>query len=143
MLPGGQRTGGSGEMLRPPLRRKPVSDPQAECQFHREGAQLASILTGAEERALTAHIRRVSTAGDVWIGLSATRTPKKLVWRWSDGSAYVSGTALWDNRVPSTTVSTLECISLTNVQNPANTSRWLQRMCATALPYVCKYKAGF
>nr|ACS74991.1 C-type lectin precursor [Micrurus corallinus] len=116
---------------------------ETECQHLRPGAHLATLRTTAEERIVSSHIRRSSTATDAWIGMHAVRTPKKLIWEWIDGTTYTPGTLLWDNRAPSTSLSTAECISVTNIHIPGNAARWIQRTCATALPFICKFRSSF
>ncbi|ETE57574.1 hypothetical protein L345_16708 [Ophiophagus hannah] len=121
--------------------RGPISG--IECQHLRPGGHLATFRTAAEERIVSSHIRRSSTTTDAWIGMHAVRTPKKFIWEWIDGTTYTPGTLLWDNRAPSTTLSSVECISVTNIHIPGNAARWIQRTCATALPFICKYRSSF
>ncbi|XP_039174587.1 regenerating islet-derived protein 4-like isoform X1 [Crotalus tigris] len=116
---------------------------EIECQQLRSGGHLATFRTAAEERIVSSHIRRSSTTTDAWIGMHAVRTPKKFIWEWTDGTTYTPGSLLWDNRAPSISLSTLECISVTNIHVPGNAARWIQRTCATVLPFICKYKASF
>ncbi|XP_015281159.1 PREDICTED: lithostathine-1-beta-like [Gekko japonicus] len=65
---------------------------------------------------------------------------QSLIWEWSDGSPYNSGSPLWDNRIPRSTLSSLECLLLINVRNLSDRSRWTEQNCDVSYPYVCKYK---
>ncbi|XP_048356785.1 regenerating islet-derived protein 4-like [Sphaerodactylus townsendi] len=91
---------------------------EAACQSHKQGAHLASFFDPKEEKMVSAYIRARSSTNYVWIGLSAT-PHSHLHWEWSDGSHYISGSSLWDNRSPSTsTSSSSRCLTLYNVQYP-------------------------
>ncbi|XP_058047436.1 lithostathine-like [Ahaetulla prasina] len=115
---------------------------EIECQHLRSGSHLATILTAAEEKIVSSHIRRSNSATNAWIGMNAVQEGKKLNWQWSDATTYTPGSLLWDNRAPSTTVSTSQCISVANIQTPGNAVRWIQQTCESVLPFICKYKAS-
>ncbi|XP_070610638.1 lithostathine-like [Erythrolamprus reginae] len=115
---------------------------EIECQHLRSGSHLATFHNAAEEKIVSSHIRRSSTATDAWTGLHAVEEGRKLNWQWSDSTTYTPGNTLWDNRSPSTTVSSAQCVSVSNIHNPATAARWTQRACHTALPFICKYRAS-
>ncbi|XP_015268452.1 PREDICTED: dromaiocalcin-1-like [Gekko japonicus] len=114
---------------------------EAQCQNLRHRSHLASFSSMREEKLVSAYIKRFSTTNYVWIGLNAMPNVNKLMWEWSDRSPYISGSPLWDNRSPSTTISSSECLLLTNVQSPSSSTRWMQQSCYSSYPYVCKYTA--
>ncbi|XP_054844810.1 snaclec rhodocytin subunit alpha-like [Eublepharis macularius] len=114
---------------------------EAACQILRHGGHLASFPSMREEKLVSAYIKQRSSTNYVWIGLNATPNFNRLIWEWSDGTLYNSGSSLWDSRSPSSSVSSSECIALYNVQYLSSSSRWLQYNCAVSWPYVCKYKA--
>ncbi|XP_070803942.1 lithostathine-like [Pituophis catenifer annectens] len=116
-------------------------DAEIECQHLRSGGHLATFRTAAEERIVSSHIRRTSTATNAWIGMHAVQESNKLNWQWSDATSYTPGDSLWDNRAPSSTASSSQCISVANIHSPGSTTRWTQHTCHSVLPSICKYKA--
>ncbi|XP_048356783.1 snaclec alboaggregin-A subunit alpha-like [Sphaerodactylus townsendi] len=115
---------------------------EISCQKLRHGGHLASFSSMREEKMVSAHIRSRSSTNYVWIGLSATSESNQRRWEWSDGSHYSHGSPLWDNRIPSTHLSSYECVYLYNVQYPTSSTRWSDYPCEYSWPYVCKYKPG-
>nr|XP_056701827.1 snaclec purpureotin subunit beta-like [Euleptes europaea] len=113
------------------------------CQNHKRGSHLASFSSMREEKIVSAHIKSRSSTSYAWIGLSATPTSSGLLWEWTDGSPYASGSPLWDSRRPSTSTSSYECLMLYNIQSSSSSTRWLQQPCDYSYPYVCKYKPGY
>ncbi|XP_070610636.1 regenerating islet-derived protein 4-like isoform X2 [Erythrolamprus reginae] len=118
------------------------AEAEIECQQLRSGGHLATFRTAAEERIVSSHFGRFSAASDAWIGMHAVRTPMKLIWEWIDGTSYNPGSPLWDNRAPNTSVSSAQCISITNIHSPETAARWAQHTCRTPLPFICKYRAS-
>nr|XP_008120560.1 PREDICTED: regenerating islet-derived protein 3-alpha [Anolis carolinensis] len=96
-----------------------------------------------EEKDISEYIRRISRASSVWIGFRAKLASSKFTWGWSDGVKYVPGSALWDNRRPSTSSSYDQCVALRSVQDSTGSIRWWQYSCSTRYPYLCKYRAAF
>nr|XP_060632273.1 lithostathine-1-beta-like [Anolis sagrei ordinatus] len=92
-------------------------DAEDYCQFWRAG-HLASIQSDKEENIISKYIKQTNSPSRVWIGFHATPVSSKLKWGWADGFAYPPGSALWDNRKPSTTLSSSRCAALCNVQHP-------------------------
>uniref|UniRef100_A0ACB8FLV3 Uncharacterized protein n=1 Tax=Sphaerodactylus townsendi TaxID=933632 RepID=A0ACB8FLV3_9SAUR len=128
---------------------------QVICQGLNEiESHLASLLSASEGRIVSNYLRRKG-ASSVWVGLQATRShgrgsPKKTsfwrpkpvdrVWEWSDATP-VSKT-LWDGFSLFTAGSSDECVSMINIQNTLS-RKSQQRSCTDALPFLCKYQAGY
>ncbi|XP_048356100.1 calcium and calcium/calmodulin-dependent serine/threonine-protein kinase DMI-3-like [Sphaerodactylus townsendi] len=152
----------SGQILSNPLtcrpRLPPIQDRHLRaviCQGLNEiESHLASLLSASEGRIVSNYLRRKG-ASSVWVGLQATRShgrgsPKKTsfwrpkpvdrVWEWSDATP-VSKT-LWDGFSLFTAGSSDECVSMINIQNTLS-RKSQQRSCTDALPFLCKYRAGF
>ncbi|XP_048356774.1 lithostathine-like isoform X1 [Sphaerodactylus townsendi] len=130
-------------------------DAEVICQGLNEiESHLASLLSASEGRIVSNYLRRKG-ASSVWVGLQATRShgrgsPKKTsfwrpkpvdrVWEWSDATP-VSKT-LWDGFSLFTAGSSDECVSMINIQNTLS-RKSQQRSCTDALPFLCKYQAGY
>ncbi|XP_077196596.1 snaclec agglucetin subunit beta-1-like [Paroedura picta] len=114
---------------------------EAECQRLRSGGHLASFSSMREEKTVSTYIRRFGTIYYAWIGMNAMPFSNTLIWEWSDHSPYTSGSPLWDNRSPSTSVSSLECMIMYNIMSPSSSTRWSQQNCESSFPFVCKYRA--
>nr|XP_008122213.1 PREDICTED: regenerating islet-derived protein 4 [Anolis carolinensis] len=117
-------------------------DAENSCQNSR-GGHLASIQSLQDEKDISNYIRKATQNYLVWIGFHAELVSSKLKWGWSDGFAYLAGSALWDGRRPSNTDISKLCIALHNVQDSSASARWAQVDCSNRYPYLCKYRAAY
>ncbi|XP_048356779.1 C-type lectin 1-like isoform X2 [Sphaerodactylus townsendi] len=100
---------------------------------------LASLLSASEGRIVSTYLSRKG-ATDVWIGLRTTSSNGYMVWEWSDATPL--SLPLWDGHNLNTAVSSNDCISMANIWNTIS-RKSQQRSCTDALPFLCKYQAGY
>ncbi|XP_076975838.1 regenerating islet-derived protein 4 isoform X2 [Tamandua tetradactyla] len=106
------------------------SEAEHECQSHRDGAHLASILNLKEVKAIAKYISGYQRNLPVWIGLHDPL--KKQKWQWADGSLYLhktwSGNPLAGNE---------HCAELSYRNNFLT---WNSSRCNKRQHFLCKYK---
>uniref|UniRef100_A0A8C0G9X1 C-type lectin domain-containing protein n=1 Tax=Chelonoidis abingdonii TaxID=106734 RepID=A0A8C0G9X1_CHEAB len=109
---------------------------EVQCQYHRKGAHLASIITKAEGNTVARYITESGATGHVWIGLHDPRqvSAQSLRWTWTYGSLYRY--SRWNVGEPYNLNDSEYCIELLKGTGFKN---WNDQVCNRKNGYVCKY----
>ncbi|XP_065279814.1 regenerating islet-derived protein 4-like [Emys orbicularis] len=108
------------------------TDAEMECQHHRKGAHLATILTPAEGNMVARYISKSGFTDDVWIGLHDPNLNGH--WMWTEGSRYRY--KAWNAEEPNNTYEEY-CVELVN---HSDFKKWNDRKCEKENAYLCKYE---